>query len=144
MRIDGEWFACDDGIVRPIVRSAVLGFAGAWEPVIFLVDTGADRTVFSGAVVSALGFPTTGASERLGGVGGTTEFFVVSTQIRMRQVGGRDIVLRGRYAALTAAEAFDISVLGRDVLDLFTVIVDRPQSVVTLLSQRHRYRIEAT
>jgi hypothetical protein len=33
-------------------------------------------------------------------------------------------------------------VLGRDVSDLFTVIVDRPGNVVCLLGQRHRYTIE--
>jgi len=33
-------------------------------------------------------------------------------------------------------------VLGRDITDLFGVIVDRPNGVVRLLGQRHRYIIE--
>ena len=35
----------------------------------------------------------------------------------------------------------DLSVLGRDITDLFAVIIDRPGNVVCLLSQRHRYTI---
>jgi len=34
-----------------------------------------------------------------------------------------------------------MSVLGRDILDLFAVIVDRPGDVVCLVGQRHRYQI---
>ena len=39
-------------------------------------------------------------------------------------------------------EALDMSVWGRDILELFAVIVDRSTSVVSLLGQRHVYRIE--
>jgi hypothetical protein len=35
-----------------------------------------------------------------------------------------------------------MSVLGRDITDLFAVIVDRVHDVVCLLGQRHRYSIE--
>jgi len=38
-------------------------------------------------------------------------------------------------------EALDISVLGRDMTDLFAVIVDRRAEVVCLLGQRHHYII---
>jgi hypothetical protein len=34
-----------------------------------------------------------------------------------------------------------MSVLGRDIINLFALIVDRPQDIVCLLGQRHRYRI---
>jgi hypothetical protein len=33
-------------------------------------------------------------------------------------------------------------VLGRDILNLFAVIVDRPADIVCLISQRHCYKIE--
>jgi hypothetical protein len=36
-----------------------------------------------------------------------------------------------------------MSVLGRDILNLFALIVDRPQETVCLLGQRHRYAIVA-
>ncbi len=35
-----------------------------------------------------------------------------------------------------------MSVLGRDITDLFAAIVDRPGNVVCLLGQNHRYKIE--
>jgi len=44
--------------------------------------------------------------------------------------------------AVTAVDALDINVLGRDITGLFSVIVDQPGDVVCLLGQRHRYTIE--
>jgi hypothetical protein len=42
---------------------------------------------------------------------------------------------------VTDPGALDLCVLGRDILDLFAVIIDRPGKVVCLLSQKHRYAI---
>ena len=56
MRIDGEWYECDDEVLRPVVRGEVLNAHDSWEPVLFLVDTGADCTVFSAAILDVLGF----------------------------------------------------------------------------------------
>jgi hypothetical protein len=50
MQIDGQWLLCDGGIVRPVIRGVILARAGLWVPSAFLVDTGADRTVFSAEV----------------------------------------------------------------------------------------------
>jgi len=36
-----------------------------------------------------------------------------------------------------------MSVLGRDILNLFACIIDRPGDVVCLLTGEHRYRVEA-
>lgn len=47
MRINGEWLLFDDGVRRPVIRGEILTGAGSWEAAEFLVDTGADRTVFS-------------------------------------------------------------------------------------------------
>jgi hypothetical protein len=58
MRIDGEWLLCDDGIIRPVIRGEILTGNGAWQPAEFLVDTGADRTVFSGATLAGAWAPT--------------------------------------------------------------------------------------
>jgi hypothetical protein len=51
-------------------------------------------------------------------------------------------LIRGEYAACTQQDMLDMSVLGRDILDLFAVIVDRPQDVVCLIGGHHTYRIE--
>jgi hypothetical protein len=46
------------------------------------------------------------------------------------------------YAAFTQLEALDMSVLGRDIMEVFAVLVDRSGDVVTLIRQPHRYAIE--
>jgi hypothetical protein len=143
MRIDGEWLACDDGIVRPIILGEVLAANGFWEPVEFLLDIGADRTVFSSAVLSLLGLPHLPGEQALGGLGGRTESVLLETTLRLTTDHGTKITLRGQYAAVTSPESLDFSVLGRDVTRLFAVIVDQPGNVVCLLGQRHRYRIES-
>ncbi len=47
MRINGEWYTCEDHIVRPVVRGELLGGDNTWIQTLFLVDTGADRTALS-------------------------------------------------------------------------------------------------
>ena len=111
-------------------------------PAPFLVDTGADRTVFSAAILSELHLQTFITQERLGGVGGTTESVIIETQIRLSREDGGKVIFSGQFAAVTELEALDISVLGRDITGLFAVIVDQPGDVVCLLGQRHRYSIK--
>src|SRR5438552_19191043 len=54
MRIDGMWHLCDDGIVRPVIRGEILAGDGSWVKAPFLVDSAADRTVFSADVMEGL------------------------------------------------------------------------------------------
>lgn len=142
MHIHGEWFLCDDGVVRPVIHGEILARNGSWIPAPFLVDTGADRTVFSATILAALRLRPVARQEYLGGLGGTATSVLVETQVRFNREAGGTITLRGQYAAVTALEALDISVLGRDITGLFAVIVDRPGNVICLLGQRHWYRIE--
>jgi len=143
MQINGEWLLCDDGIVRPVIRGHILDGHGAWIHAPFLVDTGADRTVFSAPLLAALALQPTLSPERLGGVGGIVTPVVVETHLRFRREAGRGmIVFRGQYAAVTEREALDMSVLGRDIIGLFALLVDQPGNVICLLGQRHRYAIE--
>ena len=142
MQINGEWLLCDDGIVCPVIRGHILDGNGVWIQAPFLVDTGADRTVFSAPMLVALALEPTITTERLGGVGGLVTSVVVATQMRFRQEGGGgSVVFRGQYAAVTELEALDMSVLGRDIIGLFALIVDQPGNVVCLLGQGHRYII---
>ena len=52
MRINGLWYAGDDGIRRPVIRGEVLTSTGLWIKAPFLVDTGADLTVLSAAILA--------------------------------------------------------------------------------------------
>jgi hypothetical protein len=142
MRIDGEWALLDDDVMRPIVAGDIKAGNDAWVKVPFLVDTGADRTVFSAATLAKLGLQPIVAQDGISGLGGWAASVVVATQIRLTREDGHKVVLRGQYVAVTELEALDISVLGRDITGLFAVIVDKPSNVVCLLGQRHRYTIE--
>lgn len=142
MRIDGEWYLCDDGIVRPTIRGEILDATGMWKPVPFLIDTGADRTVLSAPILASLALQPIATPDRLAGLGGITDVIVVETQVRLTHEESDNVKFRRQYAAVTELEALDMSVLGRDVTDLFAVIVDRPGDIVCLLGQRHRYAIE--
>jgi hypothetical protein len=141
MRIDGEWLFCDDGILRPIVRGEVLNSIGIWKQVVSLVDTGADCTVFSAAVAESLGFNSSATSHTLGGVGGTADSVEIATQIRLFRDDQLNVIFRGQFGAKTRNESLDISVLGRDITNLFAIIADLPANVITLIRPRHRYVI---
>jgi hypothetical protein len=142
MQIDGEWLLCEDGIVRPVILGEVLTGAGFWEPFEFLLDTGADRTVFSAANLAQTGLQTLLSPDRIAGLGGVAASVEVTTEIRLTHEGSGKVTFRSQDAAVTALESLDMSVLGRDITGLFAVIVDRPGDVVCLVGQRHRYFIE--
>ena len=142
MRFNGEGLQCDDGIIRPVMRAEVLTGAGSWRAVELLVDTGADRTVLSANVLESLNLDTTEPLDGIGGVGGLVESVIVRTQIRLTRDDGMKAVFRGEYAACTEHEVLDMSVLGRDILDMFAVIMDRPSKIVSILGGRHHYKIE--
>jgi hypothetical protein len=142
MRIDVQWLLSDDGVMRPMLSGEILTGNGSWERSEFLVDTGADRTVFSAATLAKLGLQPIAMQEGISGVGGMVDSVMVETQIQLTREDAGNVVFRGRYVAITELEALDINILGRDITDLFAVIVDRLHDVVCLLGQRHRYRIE--
>jgi len=133
MRIDGQWLWCDDGIMRPVMSGEILAGNGSWEKSEFLVDTGADRTVLSAAILAKLGLQPLPIREGISGWGGMADSVIVETQLRFTRADACKVVFRGQYAAVTELEALDISVLGRDITRLFAVIVDRLHDVVCLL-----------
>jgi len=142
MRINGAWHLCDDDRVRPVVTGEIAAADGNRQQVTFLLDIGADRTVLSADILRSSGLAFTASPDRLGGVGGTVDAVTVDTQIVFLREDGGTAVFKGRFAAFTDPKALDMSVLGRDITNLFAVIVDRPQDIVCMLGQRHRYVIQ--
>ena len=141
MRINGRWLADAEGTIRPTMPVLVQADDGSWRDYDFLVDTGADRTVFSANLVNDLGLPTSPAL-LLSGVGGLTPSVWVQTSLRLKRDDGGTITIPNRFVGLTSISALDMSVLGRDVLSTFAVIVDKPNIIVCLLAQRHQYTIQ--
>jgi len=141
MRIDGVWHLCDDGIVRPVIRGEILAADGSWVNAPFLVDSGADRTVFSADIMEPLHLHSIDSPDRLSGVGGVADSVVVETQIRFTQDQTGKAVFKGQFAGFNNVETLDMSVLGRDILNLFALIVDRQGDTICLLGQQDYYII---
>lgn len=72
MRVNGEWFECDDGAIRPSMPGLVRAADGQMIDVMFLLGGGADRTVFSVDLLALLQPLATTETEQihLAGVGG--------------------------------------------------------------------------
>jgi len=141
MQIRGLWRLCDDGRIRPVMRGEILAADGSWIKTPFLVDTGADRSALSADILQPLRLPFIDSPDILSGVGGVADSVVVESQIRFTHGDVGKVVFKGQFAGFTDLETLDMSVLGRDILDLFAVIVDRPGDNVCLIGQQHYYSI---
>ncbi|MCI0360305.1 MAG: hypothetical protein L0211_17650 [Planctomycetaceae bacterium] len=141
MRIDGEWLHCLDGGIRPVVRGELLGGDGQWHELELLIDTGADRTVLSSEILKVGQLIPVESDRHIGGLGGLVESVAVESQLRMIRDDAQQVVFRGRFVACTQIEALDMSILGRDILDMFALVIDRPSNVVAILGGQHRYSI---
>ena len=146
MRIVGERLLCDDGVTRPILEATVRGVGGQPYGDRFLVDSGADRTVLGADLLHRLQIPAdpSPASFSLLGIGGGATFALVNAVIEVIGDDGRPATVRGEFAAFTDPQATDFSILGRDVLDNFDVILSRRRNDVLLLAPVHRYDVMRT
>jgi hypothetical protein len=142
MRISGCWVEGKDSVTRPSISTYILNSKSEWEHVVFLIDTGADRTVFSAELLRKLdGLPTEVGNE-LTGAGGSTESVTVETKMRFLNDTNAPVTFSGKYFAFRSIDSLDTCVIGRDILNHFAVIIDYPGKVVELLHGNDRYRIE--
>ncbi len=98
----------------------------------------------SGDFLTRLGFSSIAPPGGLvfQGIGGTSEFVLVDIVLELVSQGGAPARVRGRFAAFTDSTATDLSILGRDVLNHFDVILSRRNNEVLLLALDHQYRVE--
>lgn len=145
MQIAGKWLRFNDGIYRPVVRGWVLDGTGRLVADEFLVDIGADQTVFSAALLAKLALPESEPSNdvSLFGAGGRAEFVLVQAVVELEALGGAHARVRGEFAAFKGADDLGINLLGRDVLNHFDVIISRRNNEVAMLTGNHRYQIAA-
>jgi hypothetical protein len=146
MVIAGNWRLFDDGITRPIVRAKVVGGDGTPRGENFLIDSGADRSVFSAALLQRLGLPARNVQPNftLSGIGGTSECVLVTTVMEFIRDGGGSVRVRGEFAGFIDPTATALSVLGRDVLDNFDLVLGRRRNEILLLAPNRQYRVERT
>ena len=147
MRIVGEWRVCDDVSRRPCVADELPGADGTYSEDDFLIDTCADRTVFGADLLARLGISTTTATSgdrAFRESAATVRFVLVTTVLELTRDDGGPAHIRGEFAAFTDPTATDLSILGRDVLNHFDVILSRRRNEVLLLAPNHQYRVELT
>jgi hypothetical protein len=78
MRVNGAWLPGEDGDIRPIVPGLVRLTNSRWLEVSFLLDAGADRTVFSARFLQHLeDLQSTSPQILLSGVGGKADSITV-------------------------------------------------------------------
>ena len=144
MRIEGRWHLFKDGVLRPVIDATVQTPTGTWQAVMFLLDAGADRTVFDASLLSVLAPLALPAAQtpELGGVGGKVGCVFVQTSIAFVQDDGKRVTVRGPFGVFTDPASSDVSVLGRDVTNNFDVIYSYPKRQVTLLAPPHDYEIK--
>jgi hypothetical protein len=77
----------------------------------------------------------------LAGVGGGQASVLVRTTLTLYADDGSPARIQGEFAAFTDPAAADLSILGRDVLDHFDLVVSRRRNEVLLLVTNHWYQI---
>ena len=141
MIISGRWTVCEDGFVRPLVKGFVVDAGGAPHEVLFQIDTGADRTLLTAHLYADLGLPPVGSRDHLSGLGGAHEVVQIEARVGFIADNGYTLIYRGQYYCATDPATVTIPLLGRDLLDIFAVVVDRPGRRIALLTDDHAYHI---
>ena len=80
----------------------------------------------------------------LSGIGGASDHVLVDTTLELIRDDGGMARVKAEFAGLTDEAAADLSILGRDVLNNFDLIMSYQRDEILLLSQRHRYLVEFT
>lgn len=144
MRIAGEWLSCFDGTVRPMLAIDVENSLGLTVAETFLIDSGADASAFSADLLIKLGGATGQATSgvSIAGIGGGQAYVKVQATLRLPRADGGSATVHASFPAFTDPNAIEFSILGRDVLDLFDVILSRKRNEVVLLAPPSRYEIQ--
>ncbi len=69
---------------------------------------------------------------------------LLTTILELTRDDGSPAHIRGEFAAFIDPNASDLSILGRDVLYHFDVILSRRRNEILLLAPNHQYRVEPT
>jgi len=143
MKVVGKWFLCDDGVTRPSVEVHVFDVDNKANHEILLVDSLADRTVLTATLLTKLRLPTRslGPGLALVGIGGQQEAVIVTTKLEFVRDDGTPVAVSGDFTAFVDPAAADMSVLGRDVLNNFDVILSWRRREVLLLAPNHHYSV---
>jgi len=142
MIVSGRYVSID-GVYRPFVVASLLSSSGAWVDVPFLVDSGADATFLDHSCLAYLGIDVSSlpVKDDAGGVAGSLSYYEFPARLRMEGESNEAKVFSGNIGILTAPEASDTPILGRDILDHFAAIFDRRRDRVLLVTEPDDYQI---
>lgn len=142
MRINGFWERLPDSSTLPMFEIKVLRADGVWEACQFLLDTGAASTVLSFEDFDRLGIEGSPADDLVfEGIGGRTAGRKIDTKFQFTRSDGLTVILNGPFAALSDPTASDVSILGRDILYNFALLMDRSSQILCLLHGAGAYTI---
>ena len=143
MVVYGWWQETDRGVAEPRIAAVVDPVGGRPRRFEFLVDPGADRTFVPRRCADELDLDLC-AWDLVG------DAFGVGSAGMPFYEGEADLLFLGRPGRKTVTASIgvfrDESVLdepglGRDILDLFAVVIDRRRDLVALLDETEHYRI---
>jgi hypothetical protein len=144
MLIEGRWLVGADGVARPVFDGYVSSQEGVQLAVSFLIDTGADSTVLAPDVTEQLAgvVQPTPTSTTATGIGGTLQMYELAVDLLLPTTSGQRARIHGPLPILLAPGSLELSVIGRDVLDQFTLIYARPQGTLLLLTPPHTFILQ--
>jgi hypothetical protein len=132
------------GAYRPFITLYVSSNEGEWKKQSFLIDSGADETFLHSRSIRLLGMDTSALQIRddASGIGGTSIPYIQhSIKLRLETPDGEFKIFGGPVNIFLDPHATRMPVLGRDVLDHFTVIFDRKRNSILLLDEPDDYQL---
>ncbi len=136
MRIEGRWLAGQDGIERPVFDGYLDAPTGVRLACSFLLDTGADFTVLAPDVVDQLAgiVAPIATSTTANGIGGSQQVYDIAVDLVFFAVAGQQVRISGPLPIFVTPGTIELSVLGRDFIDQFTLVYARSRNVLRLLT----------
>ena len=128
--------------LAPFVEAMVRATDDRWVKVFFLIDLGADGTYLPRRYVTKLGLQPDEAQTKddVTRVGGQKiEHIPYTTQLRFSNDDRRTFDLE--IGVFTQEEALDMPILGRDVMNFFTLLCDVRANLVWLLDEAERTKL---
>jgi len=135
-------YLISNGIFRPYLKALVLSSNGVYTALPFIIDTGADRTFLPFSAITLLDIDITNVTVKddVSGVGGQATYFNFGTEL-VFIADDNAKVFAGEIGIFLSPHCSDVPLLGRDILDYFTVIFDRRKNKIILFDEIHSYSI---
>ena len=132
-----------DNLLAPFVEASIRTPDNKWIDVFFLIDLGADGTYLPSEYVMKLGLQLDEArtEDNVTGVGGQkVEYIPYTTQLRFKRGDDRR-TFDLEIGVFTKEEALDLPILGRDVMNFFTLLCDVRANLVWLMDDVSRTQV---